>query len=168
MPGPLDALRTLLGRGAPPPPPGPPMLSESAERDFPEMATAWAGRNIERPIESAQTGAIRPMNFLERALLPRAQGYTSPWGTIAYNKGMLQGQKADLGDFLTHELTHIQQQNRPGGGIMGGLRQLFGPSRPYQERDYEQEAFLTESQRPVIHGDINLPRGPRSRSPLSQ
>lgn len=158
MPGPLDALRNVFGWGQTAPK-GPPMLDEKDAQEWPEMASSWAGRNIENPTASAQVGRIRPMNFLEKVVLPGAQGYTSPWGTIAYNRNNLPNE--DLGDFLAHELVHIEQQNRPGSGIIGGLRSAFSAPKPYTERDYEREAFAREGQRPVRRSDIRLPRGPR-------
>ena len=131
-------------------------LSDRDAADWPELAKQWSGREIERPYDTAKTNSVRPMNMIERAILPGAAGVTWPWGSIGLNRKVIEDNGLDLGDTLVHELAHVGQGG--GGGLMRKL--VNAPAdimRPYHEKSYEKEAFDAEHNRPVRHFDINLP-----------
>ena len=133
---------------------GDPLSQRNAEQ-WPELATSWAGRQVEMPNEAAKVNKLRPMNFIEKAILPGAAGVTWPWGTIALNQNEIKNNGLDLGDTLAHEVKHASQNT-----VGGFLKKLYNaPSdmmKPYHEKSQEKEAFNYEYNRPVRRYDINL------------
>lgn len=139
-------LRRLLG--------GP--ISERVQENWPELANKWAlMESSEMPHEAAATNRVRSMNFIEKYLEPRADAITWPWGTIALNKELIGKNKADIGDILAHELTHVGQRKK--SGLMKHWAETITAPKEYLARPHEQEALEAETRRPVRHGDIRLP-----------
>lgn len=130
-------------------------MSEADTDRYPELASAWAGREIEMPAEAAATGKVRPMNWYERKFAaPDADAITWPWGTIAVNQDLIKQNKGDLGTVLAHELTHIGQNSK---GPLDYLKGLYRSAKGgYSSDPREIEAFEYESKRPVRTKDIDL------------
>lgn len=129
-------------------------ISQSVQDKWPELATNWANREIDMPSETTATNKVRPMNWLEKYAVPGADAVTWPWGTIALNKDVMDKNKSNLGDVLTHELTHVGQGQKTG--IIGNLRNTLNAPASYLARPNEQEAFGAEASRNVRRGDIQL------------
>lgn len=129
-------------------------LSDSTKKVWPELEKAWAGHEIEMPDEAQQTNRVRPMNFIERSIYgPNVNAATMPWGTIALNRPAIENNKIDIDSLLTHELTHIGQNQKEG--IWGAYSKGGSKDMP----DYEKEAYDAENNRykRVRTTDINLP-----------
>ena len=119
-------------------------VSGSLEKEWPELKSAFAGREIEMPGESEKVNWIKQMGPIMKMLNPDAYAATNPFGVISVNKGLIEKDKQNLDDVLVHELAHI------GQGKKGFLRKFFEPSR------VEGEAINREGMRKVRRGDINL------------
>lgn len=101
--------------------------------------------------ENPNMAPVEPYGFFSRLMQPKAQGYVVPGGSSIYlNPNQLQGQSPqDVADTLTHEQTHIQQnQQSPYGPTMQFLRAMLMPQNtPYGQRPDEMEAFQNEKNR---------------------
>lgn len=134
-------------------------MSESTAQEWPQLAQEWTRQEFERPNETTMTNRVRPMNWYEKFASGDAHAVTWPWGTVALNKKAIEGDKADLGGILSHELTHIGQKP----SIMRHLQNTvtnMASGLPYEERAEEQEAFAAEKMRPRRRKDIFLGTGP--------
>lgn len=127
-------------------------MAESTKQDWPELNTEWASREVDMPNETSATSRVMPMGSLFKKMNPDAYAVTGPLGTIALNRELIEKDKQNLGDVLTHELTHVKQ------GKKGFLRQLSGDS------EVESEAINREAMRKVNKNDVDLP----SSNPLIQ
>ena len=114
-----------------------------------------ATAQIERPREAAAS-YVRPMNALERWLLPQAAGIMWPWGRISLNRPLIEQSELDPGDVTAHELVHVGQQQREGL-LPTLLRDLVASRQEYLARPHEQEALEAEARRPIRRHDIRLP-----------
>lgn len=115
-----------------------------SETEWPELAQKWAGREVEFPEEAGKVNRIGPMNWFEKWKNPDAYAATSPFGTISLNRELIEKDKQNLGDVLTHELGHV------GQGKSGFLRQFYEPSK------LEDEAVNKEALRKIRRKDIHL------------
>lgn len=127
-------LRRLLG--------GP--ISQDVQQEWPELAKQWASHEMRMPKETTKATKVKPMNWLERMMHGNAYAITRPWNTIALNRPAIEQDKIDLGDVLTHELTHVGQTP----GFLG----YFGS----RAKQLEDEAMRSEMTRKRPR-DINLP-----------
>jgi hypothetical protein len=146
-----NLLRKLLNLSA---------MTEEDTKQWPELATAWAGREIEMPEEAAATKSVRPMNWLEEKTVGRdAAGLTWPWGTIALNKKNIEpGQ--DLGEVLAHELVHVGQNANPLNLLKNAYHTI---TKGYGSQPREEEAFERTNYRPVRTKDIVLPSSMKAK-----
>lgn len=134
------------------------VMSKSTEEGWPELATAWAGREVNMPTEAAGTQRVIEMGPVSRMLFKNAYGVTGPFNTIALNRQAIEQDKQNLDDILTHELTHVGQGQREGL-LKKHLKSIATTaSSDYLNRPLEQEAFEAEQSRKAIKGDIFLPR----------
>lgn len=126
-------------------------MSESVEKEWPELAESWRRQEIGMPRETTLTNRIRPMNRLEKFLTGNATALANPWGTIAVNRENVT-QDRNLDDTLVHELTHMGQKSR---GLIGFLK---SKTTPWEQRPEEIEAMEAERNwvRPRTT-DIELP-----------
>jgi hypothetical protein len=133
-----------------------------SSQNWPQLDTAWAGREIEMPKETAAANKVRPMNWYEKNFAaPDADAITWPWGTIALNRDVIEKNKQDLGTVLAHELTHVKQNQ---GGLLNTLKGLYRSANSSYDADpKEQEAFAYEGTRPVRTRDISLDPPPVRR-----
>ena len=115
-----------------------------------KVATA----QIQMPREAAGA-SVKPMNRLEELLLPQAAAITWPWGRVAMNQPVIEQAGLDPGDVMTHELTHVGQQQKEG--MLRTLLKSLTASPDYLARPYEQEALMAEQIRPIRRTDIALP-----------
>lgn len=129
-------------------------VHSSTEKEWPELAAAWAGREIEKPQETAMTNKVRQMNKFEQWMNPGAYGITYPWNTIALNKERIKHGVYPLDDVLVHELAHVKQNANP---IKNWLQQVMY-SGDYMDDPNEIEAFNEMFNRQVRRADIHLPR----------
>lgn len=111
---------------------------------WPELAQNWASREIEMPNETGQVNRIQPMGWLGKALSGGAYASSNPLtGIMSVNRDAIDKDNQNLGDVLTHELTHM------GQGPMGMIRGLFS-------NQMEDEAVNAEAFRKVRRKDIHL------------
>ena len=120
-------------------------ISESTDKEWPELRGAFAGREIERPDLAGSVTSVKPMGMFNRWRYPDAYAVTNPLGGIQLNKQLIDKEKSDINDILIHEMTHAKQ----GGG--GFLRKLYNPD------PVEHEAINAEAMRKVRKTDIHLP-----------
>lgn len=130
----LGLLRKIFG--------GP--MSESMQSEWPELQREFVKREFDMPQEAAATNRMFRMGPVMKWLNPDAYAVTGPLGTIALNRELIEKDKQNLGDVLTHELTHI------GQGKRGFLRNIYEPSV------VENEAINREALR-YRPRDVNLP-----------
>lgn len=111
----------------------------------PEMES---GINIARS-ENPNTAPIEPYGLLSRMLLPNAQGYTSPGGTIYLNPTMMQGQsRQDVADTIVHEQQHVNQMKERGYSPSRELlNEFMDLGTPYYQRPDELAAYQAEKDR---------------------
>ena len=119
-------------------------ISETTDKEWPELRGAWSGRQIERPDIEGSVTSVRPMSMFNRWRYPDAYATTNPLGGIQLNRSLIEKEKQDVNDVLIHEMTHAGQ----GGG--GFLRKLFNPSID------ENAAINAEAMRKVRKGNIEL------------
>lgn len=136
-------------------------MSEDVTKQYPDLASAWAGREIEMPAEAAATRNVRPMNWIENKFSgDDTVAMTWPWGTIAINPDRAKQQKQNLGEVLAHELVHVGQNSNP----MNLLRNAYHNLKPYgAEQPREAEAFEYTARRPVRTKDISLDKPVRRK-----
>lgn len=140
-----NLMRRLMNIGA---------MSEADTKENPELASAWAGREIEMPAEAAATKSVRPMNWLERNTIGKeAAGLTWPWGTIAINQDVAKANKLPLGEVLAHELVHVGQSNSLPHLFKNAIKTA---TSSYEDQPRELEAFTQTAQRKVRQRDIDL------------
>lgn len=130
-------------------------VSEKTATQWPELARSWLGREIEMPNQTAATNSVRPMNFVEKMIMPDAAAATYPWGTIALNRGQIEKNQVDLGDTLVHELTHVGQ-NQKTNMFQKGVNNIKNLFTSYSDKNTEKEAFDAQYSRPVRRFDISL------------
>lgn len=132
-----------------------------------DQQIALAKTQMQKEMPDVAGTSIQPMGWLSHALAPSgAQAITNPLtGSVYYNPAAMEGQSQnEVTNTLAHELTHSRQaQSQPWSSrILGGLKEAFSPSVPYEQRPYEMEAFQTERNRDLAnhvgnYGDIQLP-----------
>lgn len=120
-------------------------MSESTAKEWPALEASMAGRQNEMPVESAKLGRVMPMGFLSKMMYPDAYAVTGPMGTVAMNRELIEKDKQNIDDVLSHELAHV------GQGKMGFLRKFYEPNK------VENEAIDREALRNVRREDIPLP-----------
>lgn len=122
------------------------VMSNSTEKDWPQLAQEMNDAEISMPSEALATNRVTEMGPVSRFLHPDAYAVTSPFGTIAFNRALIEKDKQNLGDVVTHELTHIGQGKSAflKKYVPGGLDKL------------EQEAVNREAMRPVRRNDVYL------------
>lgn len=120
-------------------------MSESTAKEWPALEASMAGRQNEMPVESAKMGRVMPMGRLSKMMYPDAYAVTGPMGTIAMNRELIEKDKQNIDDVLTHELAHV------GQGKKGFLRKFYEPNK------VEDEAVNREALRNVRREDIRLP-----------
>lgn len=138
-------IQKLLGR----------VMSSSTEKSWPELSTEWASRQINMPNETAATNRVMEMDPISKYMYPDAYAVTGPLGTIGLNRKLIEQDKQNLGDVLTHELTHVAQGKREG--LFKHVKNIVTADKDYVSRPYEKEAFDAEQNRKVIRNDIQLP-----------
>ena len=129
------------------------VMSDSTSQQWPELAKEWAGAEMRHPDLTNKTNRVMNMGRLFKWLNPDAYAATGPFGTIALNRELIEKDKQNLSDVLTHELAHV------GQGGYGFLRNFFQPSTVENEAiDFEARHARPKSR------DINLPvqTGPTS------
>ena len=119
-------------------------ISESTDKEWPELRGAFAGREVERPDLAGNVTSVKPMGMFNRWRYPDAYAVTAPFGGIQLNKKLIDSEKSDINDILIHEMTHAGQ----GGG--GFLRKFYNPNPD------EHEAINAEAMRKVRKTDIPL------------
>jgi hypothetical protein len=62
-----------------------------------------------------------------------------------------------MGDLLTHELTHVQQGDQPKPGLWDSLKSLFGGGYSYNQDPAELEAYQAQSDRAVRQHRTPMP-----------
>jgi hypothetical protein len=102
------------------------VMSDSLAKKWPELATQFHTHELSMPNETALTNRVFEMGPISKLLYPEAEAITGPFGTIGFNKDLIERNKSDLRKVMTHELTHIGQ----GKGAFlkkyspGGLQEL--------------------------------------------
>lgn len=92
------------------------------------------------------TTPISSYGPISKALLPGAEGYVSPLGTIYLNQELMKGkQPQEVADTLLHELTHVRQAN--ARSPVQRILEYFRQQGPYGQRPDEMEAFQAEADR---------------------
>lgn len=117
----------------------------SVPAKWPELEQALADKESVHPDETKGLRKVFQMGPLFKMMNPDAYAVTGPFGTVAMNRELIEKDKQDVADVLTHELAHVQQ------GKSGFLRKLYNPSA------VEDEAINKEAMRKVIRGDIVIP-----------
>lgn len=138
--GPTPSLiRRILGSGA-------------DSQNWPELENEWARMERMYPDQTAKA-RILPMGPLQRFRSPDAYAATGPLGTIALNRELIEKEKQNLGDVLSHELAHVKH-----GGF---LRQM------YDLQGIENEAVNQEAMRimPKKRNIYLRPESPISTGP---
>ena len=132
-------------------------ISEETQTEWPELAKAWASREINMPYETSRASSVGPMNWLERFLFKDALATASPFGGISLNRPFIESIQGgvDLNDILTHELTHVTQP-------FDISRLWKGLSIPYYKRPEEVEAEQARMNRKKPK-DILLEVGPSQK-----
>lgn len=123
-------------------------ISESTDREWPELRKSFAGREIERPDLANKVTSVKPFGLFDYWKNPNAYASTSPFGGIRLNRERIETEKQDLNDVLVHEMAHA------GQGLKGFLKSIYNPNK------FEDEAINAEALRKVRKGDIHL-RTPR-------
>lgn len=134
-------------------------MSESTQKDYPELARAWASAQIRMPKETKNVNRVSA-NITNDAILGR---YTGILGEVDINK-QANEQNDSLRNTLVHEITHA---NRPSS--FKSFAQRF--TQPWDKRDEEIEAEDKASYKnnpirehrhdnylPLEKGDIRDPR----------
>lgn len=121
------------------------VMSSSMENQWPELQKEFVRREFDMPNEAAKTTRIMNMGPIMRWLHPDAYAVTGPLGTVALNRGLIEKEKQNLGDVLTHELVHV------GQGKKGFLKNFVNPN------DVEREAIDREAMMKRDRRDIHLP-----------
>jgi len=119
-------------------------ISESTSTRWPALAKAWGGRQIEMPRESAKVTNIGEMGPFTKWRNPEAYAVTGPFGTMRFNRELIEKNKQDLNDVMVHELAHV------GQGPLGYLKGIFDPNAQ------ELEPITREAMRKVRKTDISL------------
>jgi hypothetical protein len=91
--------------------------------------------------------AYGEMGPISQLLFPQAQAVTSPFGTIYYNKKLIEQDHVPIPDIVRHEMTHV------GQGPMAVLKSMISSSARGR---YEQEAQNAEQKPRKRTRDIYL------------
>jgi len=132
-------------------------ISESTQKDWPELAKAWASAEVRMPKETGIVSNVREMGPMSRNVGPLSDAYgvTGPtFKNIAINRKLVTEDDM-LRDTLAHELTHAGQPI-----TFKSLRENV--MLPWDKRPQEIEAQATERNNPIgqAKGDRNLPLRP--------
>jgi hypothetical protein len=119
-------------------------VSDRLGQKWPELQREFVKREFDMPREANKTNKIMEMGPIFKWMNPDAYAVTGPFGTVSLNRQLIERDKQNLGDVLTHELAHI------GQGKKGFLRQIYEPSQ------VENEAINREAMR-YRPRDIILP-----------
>lgn len=122
------------------------VMSDSLSKEWPALAGEVANSEINMPDESQATNRVVEMGPISKLLYPDAYAVTGPFNTIAFNRGLIEQDKQNLGDVVTHELTHVGQGSR-------GFKRYI----PGGRTELENEAINREAMRPIRREDIYLP-----------
>lgn len=128
--------------------------------DWPELGPAYAMVAKEMPDAVSGLRQVRPMNWLERhTFSPSTQAITYPNNTVVYNKQAAHDVYERPEDLLTHELTHVRQNQAAGGTFANALRLVKDMFTSYGDRTDEQDAYATSDRMSMSRnrGDVNLP-----------
>lgn len=134
-------------------------LSDKDAQNWPALEKEVASHaTSQMPDAVRKTRRIRPMNFWERFTTPSdTEAITTPFNSIALNRKAIEANGTDLGNVLTHELTHVNQLNNKGilGRLFGGLNRL---TTSYDDNPDEIAAYAAEGNRKIpSRKDIKLP-----------
>lgn len=122
------------------------VMSDSTAKNWPQLEQEVADAEVNMPNESQATNRVYEMGPVTRFLHPDAYAMTSPLGTIAFNRGLIEQDKQNLGDVVTHELTHIGQ----------GKSAFFKKFQTGGLNKLEDEAVNKEAMRPIRRDDVYL------------
>ncbi len=89
----------------------------------------WANMERTMPNESAKLNTIRPMTMDESK--SGAYALKLPMNVIAMNKDLIDKNKANVGDIMTHELTHVGNNDT---SFTNWFRNMIGSSNDYMNR----------------------------------
>lgn len=132
MPGLFDELFARV-KAATQEEPLPPVVQEATKRlaaDAPDI----------------QKTPVKAFGALSKLLMPHAEAYVSPMGTIYANQDRLKDQDPEtVADTLLHELTHVRQKN--SRTPFQTLMEYFNQQGAYGQRPDEMEAFQAEADR---------------------
>lgn len=122
------------------------VMSDSTAKNWPQLESEIADAEINMPNESQATNRVFEMGPVTRTLYPDAYAMTGPLGTIGFNRGLIEQDKQNLGDVVTHELTHIGQ----------GKQAFYKKYLPGGLSALENEAVNKEAMRPIRRDDVYL------------
>jgi hypothetical protein len=122
------------------------VMSDSTAQNWPALSQEVANAEINMPAESQATNRVFEMGPISRTLYPDTYAMTGPLGTIGFNRQLIEQDKQNLGDVVTHELTHV------GQGMRGFNRYI-----PGGRQELENEAVNAEAMRPIRREDVYLP-----------
>ena len=119
-------------------------IQESTEKEWPELAKAWASAEVRMPKETAEVARVRPMDYVER----HSPGLKDSYGALKPNKQLVLHkdyvtQDNMLRDALVHELTHAGQKPR---GVIDSFKDAM---LPWEKRPNEIEAMAAERNNPI-------------------
>ena len=103
-------------------------MSESTQKDYPELARAWASAQVRMPKETSNVNRVSA-NITNDSILGR---YTPIIGEVDVNK-QANEQDGSLRNTLVHEITHANQPS----SFKSFAQRL---TRPWNKRDEEIEA----------------------------
>lgn len=129
------------------------MSDESIDKN-PDIARAWAGRQVEFPEAAKNVMSVKPMSMFRKMISDNPYGYTSPLGQISINLDQIRADKQDINDVMAHEMEHANQ------GMMGYFRNMLGIGND------ENKAINAEAMRKVRRTDI--PLRPSMSSPTTK
>lgn len=115
-------------------------ISESTEKEWPELAKQWAAAEVNMPKETSMVDRVGPMGPVEQKLTGGANARTN-FGRISINRNNVTLDNS-LRDTLVHELTHAAQPHR---GLIQYMKDMF---TPWDKIPYEQEAIQAEQNYP--------------------
>jgi hypothetical protein len=117
------------------------VMSDSTAKEWPALSREVANAEINMPAESQATNRVMEMGPLFKYFHPDVYGVAGPLNTIALNRQLIEKDNQDVGDVITHELTHVGQ----------------GSSKYFRKtQDLENEAVNKEAMRPIRRNDIYL------------
>ena len=115
-----------------------------------QVSDATANTASENP--NTMPTAYGEMGPLSRLILPASHAITSPWGSIYYNKKLIEEDKVPISEVVNHEMTHV------GQGPMAVFKSMFSK----EARDkYDVEAQEAEVKPRRRKNDIFLSTPPK-------